>query len=32
MENKDQLSDWDQRYANAINDLNAKLVDIMESL
>jgi N-acetylated-alpha-linked acidic dipeptidase len=32
MENKDQLSDWDQRYANAINDLNAKLADIMESL
>jgi len=32
MENKDQLSDWDQRYANAINNLNAKLVDIMESL
>jgi N-acetylated-alpha-linked acidic dipeptidase len=32
MKDKDQLSDWDQRYANAIKDLNAKLVDIMESL
>ncbi|NEV93327.1 M28 family peptidase [Psychroflexus sp. YR1-1] len=32
MENKDKLSVWDERYADAISHLNAKLVDIMESL
>ncbi len=32
LQNKDNLSEWDERYAKAIRDLDQKLVDILEEL